>query len=118
MENTTSETERAYNKEKTTKLVLAVAFDLVGMLTFIVPGVGEFADLVWAPVAGIANFLMFRGFAGVAGGTGTLVEELLPGFDWIPSFTITWGIKYIVQENKTLAEFAKRHKERKAILAE
>lgn len=118
MENSTSETEKAYNKEKTTKLVLAIAFDLVGMLTFILPGIGEFADIAWAPIAAVANFLMFRGFAGATGGLGTFVEELLPGFDWIPSFTITWGVKYIIQENATLEKFVKRHSERKKLLTQ
>jgi hypothetical protein len=115
MNNTT--VEKAFKNEKMTKLLLAVGFDLLGMATFIVPGLGEMADLAWAPLAALANFLMFRGVTGATGGLATFVEEIFPATDWIPSFTLTWGIKYVIQENKTLAEFVKRHKEKQAILA-
>jgi hypothetical protein len=118
MENNNSETEKAYQREKSTKLMAAIALDCVGMLTFLAPGLGELADVAWAPIAAVANFLMFRGMTGAAGGVGTFLEELLPGADWIPSFTITWGIKYIVRENQTIADFVKRHRDRKALLAD
>ena len=118
MENYNSEIEKAYQREKSTKLVASIALDCVGMLTFLVPGYAEVADLVWAPIAAVANFLMFRGMTGIAGGAATFVEELLPGTDFIPSFTLTWGIKYMVRENQTIAEFAKRYRERRALLAE
>jgi hypothetical protein len=118
IENYNTETEKAYQKEKTTKLILSIALDCVGMLTFLAPGIGEVLDFGWAPIAAVANFLMFRGVTGAAGGVGTFLEELLPGADWIPSFTITWGIKYIVKENQTIADFVKRHRERKSLLAD
>jgi hypothetical protein len=118
MENYNSDTEKAYLREKSTKLMLSLAMDCVGMATFLLPGLGEFGDLAWAPIAAVANFLMFRGATGIAGGVGTFVEELLPGADFIPSFTITWGIKYIVRENQTIVEFAKRHRERRDLLAQ
>ncbi len=118
MENYNSETEKAYQREKATKLILSLALDGVGMLTFLAPGIGEVVDLAWAPIAATANFLMFRGVTGAAGGVGTLLEELLPGADWIPSFTITWGIKYLVRENQTITDFVKRHRERKSLLAD
>lgn len=117
MDNFTSEIERAYQREKSSKLLLALAFDAVGMLTFLAPGLGEVIDVAWAPIAAVANFFLFRGATGLMGGAGTFLEEMLPMTDWIPSFTITWGIKYIVKENDTLADFAKRHRERKAILS-
>jgi hypothetical protein len=116
MENYNSEIERAYQREKSTKLMVSIALDCVGMMSFLVPGVGELADVVWAPIAAAANFLMFRGSTGLLGGAGTFLEEFLPGADWIPSFTITWGIKYIVRENQTIADFVKRHRERKTLL--
>lgn len=118
MKQFNTETEKAYQREKNNKLLLSIAFDIIGMSTFLLPGLAEFADLVWAPIAAVANFLMFRGITGVAGGAGTFLEELLPATDWIPSFTITWGIKYIVRENQTIADFVKRHRERRALLAD
>jgi hypothetical protein len=118
MESYNSETEKAYQREKSSKLMASIALDCVGMMTFLVPGLGEVADLAWAPIAAVANFLMFRGATGMVGGAGTFLEELIPGSDWIPSFTITWGIKYIVRENQTIEEFVKRHRERKGLLAD
>jgi hypothetical protein len=118
MNNFTSETEKAYQREKSTKLVLAIALDLVGMATYLLPALGEVADVVWAPIAAVANFLIFRGITGAVGGMGTFLEELLPMTDWIPSFTVTWGIKYIVRENQTISDFVKRHRERKQLFME
>lgn len=118
MEKITSDTEKAYQREKSTKLMLSIAMDVIGMATFLVPALGEFADLAWAPIAAVTNFLMFRGVTGAAGGAGTFLEELLPGTDWIPSFTITWGMKYIVRENQTIEDFVKRHRTRKTLLAD
>lgn len=117
MVNITSETEKAYQQEKSSKLMLSILMDAAGMATFLVPGIAEFADLAWAPIAAVTNFLMFRGATGIAGGAGTFLEELLPGTDWIPSFTITWGMKYIVRENQTIEEFVKRHKEKKQLFS-
>jgi hypothetical protein len=118
MISTTTETEIAYQREKSSKLILSILMDAVGMATFLIPGIAEVADLAWAPIAAVTNFLMFRGATGVAGGAGTFLEELLPGTDWIPSFTITWGMKYIVKEQQTMAEFVKRYKNRKMILTD
>lgn len=117
MENYNAEAEKAYQQEKNTKLMLALAMDAVGMATFLVPGFAEIADIAWAPIAAVVNFLMFRGMTGMAGGAGTFLEELLPGTDWIPSFTITWGIKYIVRENQTISEFLERHQSRKRLFS-
>lgn len=113
-----SDTEKAYQREKSTKLMLSIAMDIVGMLTYFAPGVGEIGDIPWAPIAAVANFVMFRGTLGVAGGVGTFLEELIPGTDLIPSFTITWAMKYVVKEKETMADFAARHREKKAILAD
>ncbi|RYF90189.1 MAG: hypothetical protein EOO00_09250 [Chitinophagaceae bacterium] len=61
--------------------------------TYTVPLLGEFADLVWAPVSGAIFFAMFGGWKGAAGGVFNFLEELLPGTDFIPSFTLMWLMK-------------------------
>jgi len=68
-----------------------VAIDFVGTLSFVVPGVGEFADVVWAPVSAALVKALFGStlFAGL-----NLAEELLPGLDFIPTATIAWGSKF------------------------
>ena len=55
------ETEKAYQREKTNKLLLSILMDAIGMSTFLIPGIAEIADLAWAPIAAVTNFLMFRG---------------------------------------------------------
>jgi len=49
--------------------------------------VGEFFDFIWAPISALLIYLLFRkpAFAGIA-----LIEEILPGFDFIPTATMAW----------------------------
>jgi hypothetical protein len=42
---------------KTRNLVLGILFDAIGMLSFTVPFIGEFSDVIWAPLAGFFNDL-------------------------------------------------------------
>lgn len=94
-------TESKYNTTKWALLVTGIVFDLVGVLTYIVPGLGEWFDLVWAPIAGFSYMIMYKGFWGIIGGTFTFAEELLPMTDVIPSFTITWLLRYVILESRT-----------------
>ncbi len=67
--------------------------DLIGMFTYLVPGVGEFADIVWAPVSAFIFYKMFGGRIGLIGSVLNFVEEALPFTDAIPSFTIAWLVR-------------------------
>ncbi|WP_395047794.1 hypothetical protein [Flavobacterium sp.] len=72
------------------KLILSIIFDLVGMLSYVFPGIAETTDVIWAPISGMLLVAMYKGTTGkVAGVIGTL-EELIPFTDIIPTFTITW----------------------------
>ena len=64
--------------------------DLIGYATYALPILGEFGDILWAPVSAFIFFMSFGGWKGTFGGLFNFVEELLPGFDFIPSFTIMW----------------------------
>src|ERR1700738_4212995 len=75
-------------------LVICIIMDLIGNLSYGIPFFGELLDLVWAPISGIIFFLMFGGWKGAFGGIFNFVEELLPGTDFIPSFTIMWFVQY------------------------
>lgn len=72
------------------KLTKCVLLDLVGMASFAVPGIGPFLDIVWAPVAASISYKMFGNQRGKYTSLITFIEELLPGTDVIPSFTIFW----------------------------
>jgi hypothetical protein len=71
-------------------LILGLLFDGVGMLSFLIPGIGEFSDVIWAPIAAWLMTRMYRGRSGQVAGLVTFIEELMPGMDMIPSFTLMW----------------------------
>lgn len=67
--------------------------DMIGAASYAIPFLGEISDIFWAPLSAIIFFLTFGGWKGALGGIGNLVEEILPGTDLIPSFTIMWFIQ-------------------------
>lgn len=75
-------------------LLLCIALDMVGYASFSLPVLGEFADLVWAPVSGFLFYKLFGGKMGLLGAGFSFLEELLPFTDFIPSFTIAWLMRY------------------------
>lgn len=83
---------------KNQKLALSILFDLLGMATFLVPMLGETFDVIWAPIAGFLLNRMYKGTVGKVGGIIVFVEELLPGLDIIPTFTLTWIYTYYFQK--------------------
>ncbi len=87
-------------KDKYKKLALSLLFDALGMVTFIIPMVGEFGDIIWAPLAGWLMTRMYKGNVGKAAGVFTFVEEALPGLDVIPTFTIMWVYTYVIKKEK------------------
>ena len=87
------------NNLKSKKLVLGILFDAIGMLSFTIPGIGEFGDVVWAPLAGFLMTRMYEGRVGKVAGVLTFVEEILPFTDVVPSFTLTWIYTYWIKSN-------------------
>lgn len=82
---------------KNKKLVLGILFDAIGMLSFTIPGIGEFGDVVWAPLAGFIMSKMYEGRVGKVAGILAFVEEIFPFTDVIPSFTLTWIYTYLIK---------------------
>jgi hypothetical protein len=91
------EIEGNLQKQKTTKLLLGLLFDAIGMVSFAIPGVGEFSDVIWAPLAGFLMTKMYTGRVGKVAGVLTFLEEIIPFTDVIPSFTLTWMYTYWFQ---------------------
>ncbi|WP_309609919.1 hypothetical protein [Flavobacterium sp.] len=82
------------------KLVLGIVLDLVGMLSYLIPVAGEFADIIWAPIAAFTLANMYKGSVGKIGGIVTFIEEIVPGLDFIPTFTLTWIYEYYIAKRK------------------
>lgn len=78
--------------------MLSLLFDGIGYLSYLIPGIGEFLDLLWAPLAGWLMSRMYKGNSGKVAGIVTFVEELVPGLDIIPSFTIMWLYTYVFKK--------------------
>ena len=78
------------NTNKVSSLVFCILMDIIGYATYTVPVLGEIGDVVWAPVSALIFFRMFGGWKGAAGGVFNFIEEILPGTDFIPSFTLMW----------------------------
>jgi len=82
----------------TNKMILpnigwCILFDLIGMATYLFPALGEFFDVVWAPISGYIFFRLFGGRLGMIGSVLNFLEEIIPFTDAIPSFTIAWFIR-------------------------
>jgi hypothetical protein len=85
---------------KNRNLILGIVFDAIGMISFTIPLLGEFSDVVWAPIAGFLMTQMYKGRLGKIGGFFTFLEEIIPFMDVIPSFTLTWIYNYWIKKEK------------------
>jgi hypothetical protein len=74
-------------------MAICILLDIAGMLTYILPGLGEFADIIWAPISAFIFFKLFGGRLGAIGSVLNFLEEIVPFTDFIPSFTISWFIR-------------------------
>ena len=90
----------AQNSNKIRDLLLGIAFDLLGMVSFTIPVIGEFEDIIWAPLAGYLMTWMYRGKAGRIAGIFEFLEEILPFTDAIPTFTLMWIYTYLIRSKK------------------
>lgn len=97
------------DQRKIKYLFLGLLFDGIGMLSFLIPGIGEFSDVIWAPLAAWLMTRMYKGRKGQIAGLVTFIEELVPGLDLVPSFTLMWlytyvfaksGSKKVIKSNK------------------
>ena len=76
-------------------LLLSILFDAVGMLSFSIPLIGEFSDVVWAPISAFLMMQMYKGGKGTLAGMFSFLEEIIPLTDFIPSFTLMWLYTYV-----------------------
>lgn len=81
-------------------LRLGVFMDVVGMLTMVIPVVGPFLDVLWAPYAAKKMTDMYEGSSGKVASIVVFVEELVPGLDFIPTFTLMWLYTFVFKRTK------------------
>lgn len=95
---TTEEFKVLNRKLKRRNLFLGLLFDAIGMLSFTVPMVGEFSDVIWAPITACLMTRMYQGTVGKVGAVFAFLEEVIPFTDIIPSFTLTWIYNYWIKK--------------------
>lgn len=78
------------NLSKHKKLALSILFDAIGMVTLF--------DIIWAPISGYLMANMYKGTKGKVAGVISFIEEALPGFDIIPTFTLMWLYTYVIKK--------------------
>ena len=83
-------------------LYRGIFFDLVGMVSYFIPVIGPFLDLVWAPYAASQMTKMYSGTKGKVAAVIVFLEELSPGFDVIPTFTLTWLYVFVLKGEKEI----------------
>ncbi|MGI8583457.1 MAG: hypothetical protein ACR2KX_14765 [Chitinophagaceae bacterium] len=88
-------------KKQLPDITICIIMDLIGCASYVLPFLGEFTDLIWAPLSGMIFYSLFGKRLGVLGGAFSFIEELLPGLDFIPTFTIAWFMRKKEIEKET-----------------
>lgn len=78
----------------------SIAFDAIGMASVAIPLVGPFLDIIWAPYAAKKMSEMYPGRNGKLASVLVFLEEILPGTDIIPTFTLMWLYTYVWKKEK------------------
>jgi hypothetical protein len=73
---------------------------LIGILSYLVPGAGELADVIWAPLSLYIMIKMYKGTEGKVAGVISFIEEALP-IDFVPTFTLMWIYTYKIKKQRT-----------------
>ena len=75
-------------------IYLCLFLDLMGMVSYLLPVIGETEDVLWAPLSAVIFYFLFgKKKFGLLGGIFSFLEEISPGLDFIPTFTIAWFIR-------------------------
>lgn len=80
--------------------IKGLAYDLAGMATIAIPLVGPFLDLFWAPYAAKKMREMYPGKKGKLASVIVFLEEILPGTDIIPTFTLMYLYTFVWKAKK------------------
>lgn len=82
------------------KLALCILLDAIGYTSFIIPGIGEFSDIIWAPASAWIMTKLYKGQQGKIAAGISFLEEAMPGLDVIPTFTLMWLYTYVFSAKK------------------
>ncbi|MFK5982449.1 MAG: hypothetical protein QM499_06010 [Flavobacteriaceae bacterium] len=83
------------NSEKNNLLKKGILLDAIGMATMFIPFAGTVIDLLWAPYAAKKMTEMYPGKKGKIASVVVFLEEIIPGLDFIPTFTLMWLYTFV-----------------------
>ena len=89
-------------KNKT--FIKGLVYDLAGMATVGIPVIGPFLDIIWAPYAAKKMSEMYPGRKGKLASILVFIEEILPGTDIIPTFTLMYLYTYVWKKEPLQAQ--------------
>lgn len=87
--------------EKYRLLRQGIIFDLLGMVSMVIPVVGPFLDILWAPFAAKKMSEMYKGTEGKIASVIVFLEEILPFTDVVPTFTLMWLYTFVWKKQPT-----------------
>ena len=82
------------------KLAIGLIADALGYASFIIPGLGEFSDVIFAPLSAWLMTRLYKGKSGQIAAAVTFIEEIAPGLDVVPTFTLMWLYTYVFSRKK------------------
>lgn len=97
--------EQAYKNRKKQLLYLCLLIDAFGMLSYVIPVIGEWTDIITSVLTAFTIFKSFGSYGWAAFG---FLEEILPFTDVIPSATIVWVYRFIILRNETKTRFIEK----------
>ena len=77
-------------------LYLCIFLDLIGDSSYLLPGLGETEDLIWAPISAL---VLSAALGSTQVGAIDLVKEALPFTDALPVATLAWALKNVYPES-------------------
>ena len=83
------------NSQKNNLLKKGILLDAIGMATMFIPFAGTVIDLLWAPYAAKKMTEMYPGKKGKIASVIVFLEEIIPGLDFIPTFTLMWLYTFV-----------------------
>ena len=81
--------------KKYKKLALSLVLDAIGLVPI------PFFDVIWAPLSGYIMTKMYKGKEGKIAGIVSILEEIIPFSDIVPTFTIMWIYTYLINKERT-----------------
>jgi hypothetical protein len=91
-----------FKEKKQTHLWASIGIDALGMASYIIPALGEFGDIIIAPITAVLIYMVHQTKAGAIAG---FTEEILPMTDFIPTASIIWYRRYEQNQTDTFKQF-------------